>query len=206
MRPFMSPVRLWPVNARRVQVHLLPDVRHDERLGALLARSRAVSGRYGCLEVVEERWLHVPVAAVADFSVDRGSVTAALVRALNDFPAFSMTLGSVMVGAYDVVLDCDGDATAASPFVVLHQVIVEALGGVPCPVVPSSEIFPPAMTIAYGRGEADSGLISSQMRGEVRNGLATFTVNDVAIVDARQDSTTLQTSWREIARIGLRGA
>lgn len=199
----MSPVRLWPVNARRVHVHLLPDLRQDERLAALIARSRAVADRYGCLTVVEERWLHVPVAAVADFGVDRGVVTNTLVKALNRFPAFSMTLGSVIVGADDVVLDCDGDATRASPLVVLHEMIADALRGIGSPVTGTDEVFPPGLTIAYGRGEADSGLIASEIRGQVRNGPATFTVDNVAVVDARQDPVSLQMSWREIARIGL---
>lgn len=203
MRPFRSPGRLWPVNARRVQVHLLPDVRQDEHLGTLLARSRAVADRYGCLEVVEERWLHVPIGAVSEFSVDRGIVTSVLLKALNDFPAFVMTLGSVIVGDDDVVLDCDGDVTAASPLVVLHQVVTGALTVAGISPAPSTEVFPPGLTIAYGRAEADSGLIASQMRDQVRTGPAKFTVDSVAIVDARQDPVTLQTSWREIARIGL---
>lgn len=203
MRSFVSPERLWASNARRVHVCLVPDHTQDNQLGVLIDRARLVASRFGCVSPVEHRWVHVPVAVLANVLVDRGQVVKAMTEALEDVSAFTMTVGSVIVGEDRMVLDCDGDSEASgAPVTVLRGRIVRALAGVGGVV--SEPVEPVHMTIAYGRGDGDSGRIATEMRQQVRVGPSPFMVNRVLVVDVQQDPSTGTPTWREIARIGLR--
>ncbi|BAL90013.1 hypothetical protein AMIS_47930 [Actinoplanes missouriensis 431] len=193
----------WPPGETLLHVYVIPDLDQNPELAALTAGCREALAPYP-LACVEDRWLHITLAQIADVfgsaysEAERAELAAALTGDLAGFGSFSLTVGSCLAQASVVMFDVHPDDRIAA----LGTRVREVIGRVRGPGALSSEAGIAHMTIGYANGDADNAAIQRDLR-RVRPGHATMRVSAVQLVDVSVDAEAKTVTWRPIATIPL---
>lgn len=206
--------RPWRSGAQALHIYAVPDLTVDHDLGQLLGECRAAAKDFPIL-LAEDRFLHLTLEVAAGTSetistAQRTDLTGALLESLAQFPAFTVTLGSLLAGRAGCLLDVHPDHDVDA----LHRVIRRAVQA----TVPSDYNYPVApvhMSIGYSHGAGDSDRLQSAVR-RIRPGHATMTVDSVQLVDVLFRTVSPQgspagegeawdLSWDHVATVPLKG-
>lgn len=182
---------LWP--EPRWQVYALPTA----EVRALAATYRPVLDRFDELSPVADTDLHMTVQPLPGSSSDYpaarlNSVHTALRAALATVAPVTVTAGPALCSSAGVVadVDADDDHPLAALFTRVHRTVRAAAGEPP----PSG--WPGHVSLAYARGDRDSGDIQSPLRrtrtAPIR---ATWTIDRLHLVEVHQDSERHTYSW-----------
>jgi hypothetical protein len=207
---FITPARKWS-EPSRWHIYALPDLTANTALGDLVDRVRTVTSDCQVLSQVRNEWLHATINLVAGRSGrdvtpgQRDALIASLAESVADLRPFSATVGSPMANQVSVLLDVDQDLPD-QPWAILSDRVRASIGQVFGPTALTYEPPPPHLTLAYGTGQADSGLLQSQLRRQVRPGHASWTIDRIYILDVTQDAGSSEYRWGEPVAEILLGA
>jgi hypothetical protein len=201
MEPFPTPELVWEPAETRWHVYVLPHA-DDGDLARLLERTAEVA-----VEVAGESL--VPVGAFAHATVHMisqpsaglpdGSVTAfakELHAALAEFAPFSVTAGGPCAGTGSVTLDVDGDLLGG-PWAELTERVGGAIKSRFGSDALRYQVPPPHISVAYCAESTDSGRLQSALRRRVRPSRAEMRVQEVWLLDVRQDAHAHTYTWPE---------
>ncbi|HEV2634527.1 MAG TPA: hypothetical protein VGX23_05240 [Actinocrinis sp.] len=211
MDPFPPRHLEWPAGQTRWRVCVLPDRNRDRELFDLIDKARKVfTGFPNALAVVPDAHLNAPVYPLPGSAQDAnvGLLTALLATELGArlgaMPVFTLLAGSTSAETESVVLDLNDDQLG-EPWDELSGRVGDAVERMFGDEAPGLTLPPPHLTLAYGAGPCDSGLIQSHLRTQARPALAPLTVDAVHLVVVTQhpDAHTYTLSANPI-RIPLR--
>ena len=196
MRPFFAGSRLWPTGTRRLHVYALPDPSADAHLADLMIRSASVLAEHPTVAPVAPQWLHVTVQRVdSDVTTDQTQdLVTALQAGLTDIPAFALTAGPPLATTNSVLLDLDGDQPG-EPWAMLTAAVRAAIASVLGPQAITAIPDPPHLTLAYGTGDTESGILQDHLRHRVRPARARLSVREVWLLDVVQDPARAEYRW-----------
>jgi hypothetical protein len=206
---FITGPVLWSPGETRLHVYVLPDLDGDPDLADLIRRSRNVIAGYPAIAPVPDGWLHATVQMIAGVpaagvhAIQRALLVNALKTRLADVPAFTVTAGPPIATRSGVLLDVDGDQ-AGGPWTVMATAVRAAIADVLGAPALARDPGPPHISLGYGVGDEDSGVVSGALRRRVRPGRAPLGVRAVWLVDVTQDAERSEYRWEPVSRIGLR--
>lgn len=185
-----------------LHVYYLPDL---GELAPLLDIYEPILGAAPELAPVERPWLHATLLKIVP---ERGVVDQALVASrLRDcllrHEPVSLTAGPAFVGASSVVLDLTPDTDWRRLRAAVATVVDDVLG-VGAARINAAER--PHITLAYGIGDADSGVLQSQLR-RATDQRCHLTLTQLDLVDVTQDRIAHMYRWTPVSglRLAARG-
>ncbi|MFC1418701.1 2'-5' RNA ligase family protein [Streptacidiphilus cavernicola] len=186
-----------------LHVYALIDLDRHRQLAGLLRGCREATQDFP-LTFVEDRWLHITLDQIPDKAAvdipepEREQLRAELARRLGDFPAFEVTIGSVLSYHSGLIADISPDDQLDALHEAVHGAIRDLRGEAAAAYPWSAQ----HLTLAYANGEADSDEVQRRLR-RVRPSHAPLRIDSVHIVDVAADAFAKTITWTDLAEIPL---
>lgn len=198
----------WPRDLTLLHAYVLPDLRRNAALAALIGACR-VAVRGEPLAHVPDEWLHVTLCQIAVpawqiAETDRTELAAAIGERVAGVTAFTVTAGNPLCVPTGILIDI---ADAAGLLEGLRDLVTAAIAAVLGPDTPlSGDTSPLHLTESYAYGEADDERVRARL-GSVSSREAPLPVDAVELVDVSVNQATKAITWKQVARIplGVRG-
>ena len=201
MDRYLKGAVLWPPGRTRLRVYYVPPA---EPVKPLIDAYSDALAPFGFIAPVARDWLHATIAAVQDrwtSEMTPRQLSAAqerLRQELGGLPAFTVQAGGALASRHGVTLDLTPDHDFAELIRLASGVFTEVFG----PAAAGYDGGRPHVTLAYGTGQGDSGLVQGRLRNatDLRVPLK---VAEVLLVEVSQDVVHHLVRWRELAQIPL---
>lgn len=192
----------WPADCTKLHVYFVPD---STEINPLIDAYRHIVESLNCVSPQPTEWLHATlmvIDGIATREVNEQQIADLIQRlrqALEDLPTFTVTCGPAIAGRSSIALDLVPD----NGFAALRNRATAAAAGIFGVDAVRYSNGRPHITLAYARGEGDSGIIQTQLlhATDIR---VQLTVSDVRLVDVTADMDRLQFQWNELAVFPLR--
>ncbi|WP_033346294.1 2'-5' RNA ligase family protein [Catenuloplanes japonicus] len=210
MEKFMSGSRIWPDEQTRLHFYLLPSLDLNAELDALITDYRDVVEEFPFVTLVQDEWLHVTLHMVTGVAAEevgdrqRRGLVRTVGTYLEGLGPMTLTAGPALATRNAVVLDVDGDLPG-DPFHEVYTRIRAAVEDTIGVEAVEFDAMPPHITLAYANSSGDSGRVQSLLRRKVRPSRATFTVDEIHLVEVEQDALRTEYRWDPIATFPLLG-
>lgn len=201
MEPFPTPELVWAPAETRWHVYVLPReedtdlaqlIEHTEQVAVEVADDALVP--VGAFAHATVHMISQPAAELANGSVD--AFAQDLRAVLADHRPFSATAGGPRAAGGSVLLDMDGDQQGG-PWAELTADVGEAIKGRFGPEALRYEVPPPHISVAYCAASTDSGRLQSALEQRVRPSHASMKVEEVWLIEVRQDARAHTYTWSE---------
>lgn len=192
---------LWPQGKTRLRVYYVPEA---EEIKPLVDAYRSVLAPHDFIATIADEWLHATVAAVQDRWAHEVTprqliaLESRLREELGGMRAFTVLAGGALASRRGVTLDLTPDHDCAELIRRARTVISEMLGQ----QAAQFDDGRPHITLAYGTGHGDSGLVQGQLRNATDLRVP-LNVAEVCLVEVSQDAVRHYVHWRQLARIPL---
>lgn len=197
MKSFFTPDRIWATSTL-LHVYYLPD---PNQLAPLLEVYEPILGAEPALAPVERQYLHATLIKIVRNvkEVDQGLLADRLCDRLLTHRPISLIAGPAVAGATGVVLDLIPDAEWHRLQTTVAGVVDDVLGADAVKIETNQR---PHISLAYGIGDADSGLLQSRLR-RVTDQRCHLNVDHLDLLEVTQDQIAHTYRWTPVSVLPL---
>lgn len=206
MHTFFAPNKMWPPQQRLLHVYYLPEP--AQVASAQEVYLPVLEDHLDCLALVPPQWTHatlIKITRPAETIDDnlRGTLATALAAGLANLPQAEMIAGPAVAGASAVMLDLTPDEDWNRLRDTTAAIVTDVLG----PGTVSLGGGRPHLTLAYGIGNGDSGIMQSGLRRATDLRLP-LVLDRLHLVEVTQhpEPDTYGYRWTVLAELGLRAS